>query len=171
MISKRVAIVALSLSAAGFVGILTKESYTEVAIIPVKGDKPTVGFGMTHREDGTPVQMGDRTNPVQAAQRTLAYTQTADAEIKKCVTADLHQAEYDLMQDFGYQYGIPTLCRSSMVRHANAGDYEKSCRAYLNYRFVGDYDCSTLVGGQPNKRCWGVWTRSQNRYRQCMEVQ
>ncbi len=171
MVDKRIAVVALSLSAAGFVGILNRESYTEVAVIPVKGDVPTVGFGITHREDGSPVRMGDRTTPVQAIQRTLAYTQKADAAIKKCVTAPLYPVEYDLMHDFGYQYGVPTLCKSSIVRFANAGEYEKSCKAYLSYRFVGDYDCSTLVDGQPNKRCWGVWTRSQNRYRQCMEVQ
>lgn len=171
MVDKRVAIGLLTLSAAGFFGILQREGYTDTAVIPVKGDKPTVGFGMTQREDGSPVQMGDRTTPVQAAKRTLDYTQKADAEIKKCVFADLHQAEYDLMADFSYQYGVRRLCKSSMVRFANAGEYEKSCKAYLEYRFVGDYDCSTLVGGQPNKQCWGVWTRSQRRYQQCMEVQ
>lgn len=171
MVDKRIAVVALSLSAAGFVGILNRESYTEVAVIPVKGDVPTVGFGMTHREDGSPVRMGDRTTPVQAIQRTLAYTQKADAAIKKCVTAPLHQVEYDQMHDFAYQYGTGTLCKSSVVRFANEGEYVKSCESYLLYKFAAGYDCSTLVDGQPNKRCWGVWERQLNRYKKCMEVQ
>lgn len=167
----RIAIAALTLSAAELVGIAVWEGFTDVAVIPTKGDRPTVGFGMTQREDGSPVQMGDRTTPVKALQRTLAYTATADEKIKKCVTADLHQAEYDQMQDFGYQFGIPTLCKSSMVALANAGQYRQSCEAYLQYRFAAGYDCSTLVDGQPNKRCWGVWTRQQGRYKKCMEAQ
>lgn len=171
----RVAIASLSLSAAGIVGIAVQEHYTNDAIIPVVGDVPTYGFGMTTRPDGSPVQMGDRTNPIEALQRTLAYTQNADAKIKQCVTAELHQAEYDLMADFGYQYGVPTLCRGEIVARANAGDYVGSCEAYLQYRFVGKgvnrYDCSTMVNGKRNKRCWGVWARSKERHQQCMAAQ
>lgn len=171
MADKRIAIALLTLSAAGFVGILGREGYTDVAVIPTKGDKPTVGFGMTQREDGSPVQMGDRTDPVKAAQRTFAYVQQAESGIKRCVYVPLHQVEYDQMLDFSYQYGVGTLCRSSIVSFANAGEYAKSCDAYLLYRFAAKYDCSTLVGGQPNKRCWGVWERQLNRHRKCMEVQ
>ena len=167
----RVAIASLGLSASGLVAIAVQEHYTDEAVIPVKGDVPTVGFGMTRRPDGSPVRLGDRTTPVEALQRTLAYTQEADTKIKRCVTAPLHQAEYDLMADFGYQYGIGALCASSMVSRANAGDYAGSCEAYALYRKAGGYDCSTLVDGQPNKRCWGVWARSQARRAKCLAVQ
>jgi lysozyme len=175
-VNPRIVVAALSLSAAGIVGIASYEGYTDEAVIPVKGDRPTVGFGMTWRLDGSPVQMGDKTNPVEALKRTLAYTQKADAKIKRCVTAPLHQAEYDLMADFGYQYGIGTLCASSIVSRANAGDYRGSCEAYLEYRKINkgkpdEYDCSTLVSGKPNKRCWGVWTRQQERHAKCMAAQ
>ena len=54
----RIAVAALSLSAAGFVGILLSEGYTDTAIIPTKGDVPTLGFGSTFREDGSRVQIG-----------------------------------------------------------------------------------------------------------------
>jgi len=143
------------------------EGYTEKAVIPVKGDVPTVGFGMTYRPDGTPVQMGDRTNPIDAIQRSLSHIQKDEIGIKKCVTAPISQVEYDLMVDFAYQYGVPTLCRSSMVKKANIGDYVGSCKAYLQYKRVNGYDCST----PGNKRCWGVWQRSVERYNDCMEAQ
>jgi GH24 family phage-related lysozyme (muramidase) len=171
MKASRISVAALVLSAAGIVGIATQEGYVDVAMVPTKGDRPTVGFGMTERPDGSPVQMGDRTTPVAALQRTLAYTHRADAQIKKCLTAPLHQAEYDLMHDFGYQYGLRTLCQSSIVAKANAGDYAGSCEAYLAYRFAAKYDCSTLVGGKPNKRCWGVWARQLDRHSTCMAAQ
>lgn len=160
-------VIALSASAALLVSLVVSEGYTEKAVIPVKGDVPTVGFGMTYRPDGTPVQMGDRTNPIDAIQRSLSHIQKDEIGIKKCVTAPLSQVEYDLMVDFAYQYGVPTLCRSSMVKKANIGDYVGSCKAYLQYKRVNGYDCST----PGNKRCWGVWQRSVERYNECMEAQ
>ena len=36
----------------------TPEDYTDRAVIPTKGDVPTVGFGSTRHEDGSRVQMG-----------------------------------------------------------------------------------------------------------------
>lgn len=190
MSSARIVVASLSLSAAALVGLAVHEGYTDEAVIPVKGDVPTYGFGMTTRADGSPVQMGDRTDPIEALQRTLAYTQKADAQIKRCVTAPLHQAEYDLMADFAYQYGVGALCRSNIVQRANAGDYMGSCEAYKEFRMVkaapGEkegpgfvrgrdgilrYDCSTLVDGKPNRRCWGVWARQLKRYETCMEAQ
>lgn len=160
-------VAALSASAALLVSLVVSEGYTDKAVIPVQGDVPTYGFGMTHRPDGTPVQMGDRTNPVEAIQRSLEHVQKDEHGMKRCVTAPLSQVEYDLMLDFSYQYGIRRLCNSTMVKKANAGDYLGSCKGYLEYRFVKGYDCST----PGNKRCFGVWTRSHDRYNDCMEAQ
>ena len=160
-------VAALSASAALLVSLVVSEGYTDKAVIPVQGDVPTYGFGMTHRPDGTPVQMGDRTNPVEAIQRSLEHVQKDEHGMKRCVTSPLSQVEYDLMLDFSYQYGIRRLCNSTMVKKANAGDYLGSCKGYLEYRFVKGYDCST----PGNKRCFGVWTRSQDRYNDCMEAQ
>ena len=165
MIRPRTAIGALSLSAAALVGLLTHEGYTDRAVVPVQGDRPTVGFGSTFRDDGSPVQMGDTITPQKAVARTHAHIQRDESGIKRCVTAPLYQHEYDQMVSFAYQYGVPTLCRSSIVRYANAGRYAESCEGYLKYRFVAGYDCST----PGNRRCPGVWTRSQKRYQQCMQ--
>jgi GH24 family phage-related lysozyme (muramidase) len=163
----RSVITGLSLSATALVALLVQEGYFSTASIPTKGDVPTVGFGMTERPDGTPVKLGDTTTPVAAVQRTLNYTQKVDAQIKQCVTAPVFQAEYDIMADFSYQYGVAALCKSSMVRLANAEDYAGSCKAYLAYKLAAGYDCST----PGNKRCPGVWTRSQWRYSNCMAAQ
>lgn len=53
----------LVLSAAGLVAIVSREGYTETAVIPTKNDRPTVGFGSTFHADGTPVRLGDRNTP------------------------------------------------------------------------------------------------------------
>ncbi len=48
-----------------------------------------------------------------------------------------------------------------------AGSTAGACEAYLQYRFVAGYDCST----PGNRRCMGVWTRQQERYSACMQAQ
>lgn len=186
----RNAIAAMSVSAAAFAALVGHEGYTDRAVIPVKGDRPTIGMGSTFREDGSPVQMGDTITPQKAIARSLSHIQKDEAGIKTCIVAPLSQAEYDLMVDFSYQYGAGTLCKSSIAREANAGRYVQSCEAYKEFRLVRAapaerpgpgfvmgrdgvlrYDCSTLVNGAPNKRCWGVWTRSQERYNKCTAAQ
>ncbi|RYF32071.1 MAG: lysozyme [Comamonadaceae bacterium] len=127
----------------------------------------TVGFGSTFREDGSPVRMGDTITPQQAVARTLAHIQKDERGIKACVTAPVHQAEYDTLLDFSYQYGVVATCSSSMVRNVNAGRYADACKSYLLYKFAAGYDCST-----PGKcRCSGVWKRSQERHAACMAAQ
>lgn len=163
----RTKIGALSLSAVAFIGLVTHEGYKESAYIPTVGDKYTIGFGSTFRDDGSPVRMGDTITPPQALARTLAHIEKDESALRQCVTAPLHQREYDLLVDFSYQYGAKATCASSMVRLVNAGQYAQACGAYLRYRFAAGYDCST----PGNKRCMGVWTRQLNRYTSCMEAQ
>lgn len=158
----RTTIGALTVSAAAMVALISHEGWTEKAVIPVKGDVPTVGPGLTKRPDGSPVQMGDTIKPIEGIQRSLAHIQKDEAGVKRCVTAPLSQTEYDLMVDFAYQYGPAALCSSSIVRLANAGDYAGSCKAYERFRFVAGRDCSIRTNG-----CYGVWLRSQERSQRC----
>src|ERR1700761_1403670 len=133
---QRTAIAALALSAAGFVGIITREGYTDNAIIPTKGDKPTNGFGMTEG-----VKMGDKTNPVQAAQRSLSFIQKQEGAIKQCVTAPLNQGEYDVYVDLAYNIGAARFCGSTIVKRINAQDYSGACQSILLYKYAAGYDC------------------------------
>ena len=50
----------LTISAAAFGTWQASEGFTETAVIPTKGDVPTIGHGSTRYEDGTKVKMGDR---------------------------------------------------------------------------------------------------------------
>lgn len=159
----RMAIVAMALSAAGFVGLVSHEGYTDQAVIPVKGDRWTYGFGMTFREDGTPVRPGDRITPTEAVKRSLDHIARDESRLKQCVTAPLTQAEYDTLVGHAYQYGVDKTCGSSIVRLTNAGRYEEACNAYLQWKFVAGRDCSIRSNG-----CYGVWLRSQERQRSCL---
>lgn len=163
----RIAIAALSLSAAGLVAIVTDEGWAPAAMVPTKNDRPTVGFGSTFRDDGTPVQMGDRIDPVNAVRRSALHIAKDETRLKQCVTGELTQGEYDTLVDFSYQYGGPKTCASAMVENINAGRYAQACEAYTLYKFSGGFDCST----SGNKVCAGVWKRSLARRDRCLEAQ
>ncbi len=163
---KRIAVAALSLSAAGFGGLVAHEWYTETAVIPTKNDRPTIGFGSTFREDGTPVEMGDKIDPVKAVKRSIAHIAKDEAGLKNCVTGELRQKEYDILVDFAYQYGVQTACKSSMVRHINSGNYVAACNSYPLYKYAGGYDCSIHT-----RICGGVHTRNLKRQSDCLAAQ
>jgi lysozyme len=168
MSKARIAVAALSLSAAGFMGIAIHENYVGEAMIPIPGDRPTVGFGSTFHEDGTPVKLGDKVTPVKAIRKSLAHIAKDELKLKRCVKGDLHQEEWDILVNFGYWRGSAGACRSDVVKYINQGDYIASCKAYLNLdsRKAAGKDCA-----DPANKCRGVWLRAQERHKKCMEAQ
>lgn len=166
--TQRTLIAALTLSAAGFVGIISQESFTSAAIIPTRGDVPTMGYGSTTHEDGRPVRLGDTTTPDKALARTLAYVQDDEADMRKSLDGvALYQDEYDVYLDWRYQYGASAWRNSSMLRELQVGHYPAACNALLKYKFSAGYDCS--IPG--NKICAGVWSRQLKRHAKCMAAQ
>lgn len=159
----RIAVAALSLSAAAFVGLVVSEGYTDIAVIPTKGDVPTVGFGTT-----TNVKMGDRTTPVRALQRAVSELDTVyEAAVKRCAPVPMHQAEYDVYVDMAYNIGPSAFCSSTMARKLREGDYTGACDQILVWKRAAGYDCST----PGNKRCWGLWDRRLGLHTKCVGAQ
>ena len=161
----RTLVATMALSAAGLVAIVLNEGYTDRAVIPAKGDVPTVGFGSTVHEDGSRVRLGDTVTPQRALQKAQAHI-GRDEKVFRASIADvpLTQGEYDLYLDFTYQYGTGAWTRSTMRSELLAGNYRAACDALLAYRFVARFDCAT----PGNRRCPGVWTRQQARHAKCL---
>ncbi|MFT4243544.1 MAG: lysozyme [Acidovorax sp.] len=190
-VSPRMLVAGLSLSFAAFVGLAVHENYTNTAVIPTQGDRPTVGFGSTFHENGSPVKMGDTTTPVRALIKAQAHISREEAAFRDSLPGvALHQGEYDLYMDWVYQYGSGAWLKSGMRRELLAGRYAPACDALLDYRKLTsrrkegpgwvisqrdaqgapvrwEFDCST----PGNKVCRGVWTRQQERHKKCMELQ
>ncbi len=156
---RRLSVWALRLSFAGFVALAAREGYTPEAVIPVQGDRPTIGFGTANG-----VQMGDRTTPVAALRRALTDATAAEAAMRKCVRATLSQAEFDLFVDHMYNIGPANFCASTTVRKLNALDRRGACEAILLFRKAGGFDCST----PGNRRCRGLWDRRVETRDQCI---
>lgn len=168
VIRQRVAVAMLSLSAGGFATWQASEGFTPVAVIPTKGDVPTIGHGSTRYEDGSPVRMGDTITPARA--EVLARNLNSQAEKQFAASlpgVKLHQDEFDLYMDFIGQYGIGTWRAGSPRKSLMAGNYAQACNDLLKYRYAAGFDCST----PGNKRCAGVWTRQLERHAKCMGAQ
>lgn len=159
------------------------------ADIPTKNDRCTNGFGSTFKEDGSPVKCGEVVNPVQAVVRSAAHIAKDEAGLKRCVTGQMSQAEFDILVDFAYQYGTVATCNSGVVRNVNAGNYSKACESYTEYKYLTSpnktpgwtaykfdaagkpirwrFDCST----SGNRVCSGVWKRNLERQSRCLAAQ
>lgn len=170
----RVAVGALSLSAAAFVGLLTHEGYKEKAYPdPTYGTKvPTVGFGST----GKDITMQTTLAPVPAVQRALRDVQKFEGALKDCVKVPLSQAEYDVYVNMLYNIGAGKsgvkdgVCwsknggYSGLMKQLNAGNYREACDQILRWRYSNGQDCSA-----PNNRsCRGLWARRQKEHAQCI---
>ena len=169
----RVSVAALTLSAAGFATWQASEGFTATAVIPTRGDVPTIGHGSTRYEDGTPVRLGDAPITRQRAQQ-LARNLHSEEEARFKASLPgvyLHQGEYDLYQDWVGQFGIgnwrkPQSPRTWLLQ----GDYVGACNALLTWRFQAGRDCRLPENWGP-QGCRGVWTRQQQRHAKCMAMQ
>lgn len=164
----RIAAALLSISGVGFATWQASEGLTTVAVIPTKGDVPTIGHGSTRYESGAPVRMNDTITPQRA--EVLARNLIRADEKKLAASlpgVKLHQEEFDVYLDFMGQYGGGNWAASSMRRNLLAGEYVAACNSLLKYRFAAGFDCST----PGNRRCWGVWARQLERNKKCLAAQ
>ena len=157
MIKQRILAAALSLSAAGFAGIVLQEGYTDKAVIPIEGDKITIGFGTTEG-----VKMGDKITPPQAIGRAVRDINKFEGALKQCVTVPLSQSEYDAFVSLAYNVGPGAFCKSGIVRKLNAMDYDGACAEILRWRFFQGKDCAI-----PANKCSGLYSRRKIESEQC----
>lgn len=152
-LKRRLVVGALSLSAAGLVGIAGYEGYSDEAYIPVPGDVPTIGYGST-----AGVQMGDTITPPKALERLVRDVGVAESAIGRCVKVPLYQHEYDAFASLAYNIGSEAFCSSTLVRKLNAGDYSGACQELKRWVYVD------------GRRVQGLVNRREAEYRMCMGI-
>lgn len=163
-VALRIAVGALTLSAAGFSTWTASEGFTDRAVIPTKGDVPTIGHGSTRYEDGRKVKMGDRIDRKRAAELARNLISQDEKQLASMLPGvKMTQGEWDAYVDFVGQYGLGNFRASSMRRYLLAENPERACDSLLKYKFAAGYDCST----PGNKRCSGVWKRQLERHALC----
>lgn len=124
----RVAVAALSVSAAWLIGTAVQENYEPVARPPIKGDKPTLGFGET-----VGVKLGQTTTPVRALIQLGKSAGRYEQGVRQCVKVPLYQREFDAYVSFAYNLGVGNFCGAAFVERLNAGDYEGACKGMATH--------------------------------------
>jgi lysozyme len=162
----RTLIASLTLTASALVGLTVHEGWCPVACIPVKGDRPTLGFG-----DAQGVKLGDKTDPVRALIRLNQQVNVFEYGMRQCIgDVPMYQHEWDAYVSLVFNIGlgkdgvVDGFCHvkrggnSTIVLRLKAGDYAGACEGILSWdKFQG----KTLAG---------LSKRRQSEYRQCMGV-
>ena len=150
----RILVASLTLSASALVGLAVHEGYSGEAYIPVKGDRPTLGFG-----DAQGVKPGDKTDPVRALIRLNQQANVFQQQMRQCIgDVPMYQHEWDSIISWSFNVGANAACESTLVKKLQAFDYAGACQELLRWnRFQG------LV-------LPGLTKRRQNEYRQCMRL-
>lgn len=165
-IGKRIAVAALTLSAAGFGMTALNEGWSGKATIPIAGDPPTYGLGSTIKENGQPVKLGEVITPPQGIRLAVRDLAKKEVVLRACFgDAELYQHEWDAYVDLGYNVGGTALCNSSIPIKVKAQQYEAACRTILDFYKAHGRDCR-----QPENRdyCGGIWTRRQTMTQLCL---
>ena len=126
----RVAVATIAITGSTVVGLALDEKYVGEAMIPVKGDKWTNGYGTT-----TGVKKGDKTTPERALVRLMGDLEDIYAAgIRKCVTVPLYQHEFQAYLRLTYNVGVPTFCRKAkpgeppnLIDLINSKRYAEAC--------------------------------------------
>jgi GH24 family phage-related lysozyme (muramidase) len=163
----KISVILLAASAAFFTSLIGYEGYESKPYLD-SAKVATIGIGSTSYENGTKVKMTDK--PItkeRAVQIAKAHIAKDEVAFRKSLQGvKLTQTEYDVYLDFVYNYGQANWNGSSMLRNLKAGQYRQACASLLKYKYVAKRDCSIRSNG-----CYGVWTRQQDRYNNCMRVQ
>lgn len=148
----RTLVASLTLSASALVGLAVHEGYRDTAYIPVKGDRPTLGFG-----DAQGVKPGDRTDPVRALIRLNYQADVFQQQMRRCIgDVPMYQYEWDAVISWAFNVGDRAACGSTLVKKLQAFDYAGACQELLRWdRFNG----APLAG---------LTKRRQEEYKLCM---
>jgi lysozyme len=148
----RTLVASLTLSASALVGLAVHEGYRDTAYIPVKGDRPTLGFG-----DAQGVKPGDRTDPVRALIRLNQQADVFQQQMRRCIgDVPMYQHEWDAVISWAFNVGDRAACGSTLVKKLQAFDYAGACQELLRWdRFNG----APLAG---------LTKRRQEEYKLCM---
>lgn len=93
---------------------------------------PTIGIGTTRYENGKPVTMGDPAITESRAWELLSNRLIGcESALKRFVTVELNQNEFDALVSFIYNVGEGNFANSTLLRMLNAGDDRDDVSAQL----------------------------------------
>lgn len=100
---------------------------------------PTIGYGSTRYEDGTPVTLKDE--PIDQARANAIMRTTLAREyepaVQRYVKVPLTQGQYDALVDFAYNAGAKNLLQSTLLKKLNAKNYAGASKEFEKWVYGG----------------------------------
>lgn len=142
----RVSVAIVMVTAASLAGIAQHEDFVDKARIPMKGDRPTYGYGSTRG-----VKVGDTITPARALMRLNEEVQGIYADrLKRCIRVPVHYYEFGALVMLAYNVGAEAVCRGAdknrkdkfgnpdpepdyLIDLLNAGKYAEACERINAY--------------------------------------
>lgn len=124
------------------------------------GGMPTACIGHT----GPDVVMGRPKTDAECSKLLQADQLNALEGIAACVHGEYDPRTWAGLLDMAFNLGVPTVCRSSVVRRLNAGEWPQACDAILLYRYAGGRDCFAPENAEA---CGGIATRRRIQRQLC----
>jgi lysozyme len=125
----RVSAAILLVSLSTVTGIKVYEGYSSGAIIPVRGDRPTIGHGHT-----LGVKMGDTVTPARAMQMLGDDINIHANAIRKCIKVPLSKNEWGGFLTLSFNIGSGAFCKKAkagdppnLIDLINAERYAEAC--------------------------------------------
>jgi len=96
------------------------EAFRNHPYIPVKGDRPTIGYHNTFYADGTAVSMNDRPITLQEGETLLKLiVKQFEDTVNRYVTSDINQNQFNALVSFTYNVGAANFKRSTLLKKVN----------------------------------------------------
>ena len=100
---------------------------------------PTIGYGSTRYEDGTPVTLNDE--PIDQARANAIMRTTLAREyepaVQRYVKVPLTQGQYDALVDFAYNAGAKNLLQSTLLKKLNSKNYAGASKEFEKWVYGG----------------------------------
>ena len=100
---------------------------------------PTIGYGSTRYEDGTPVTLNDEPIDQARANDIMRTTLAREYEpaVQRYVKVPLTQGQYDALVDFAYNAGAKNLLQSTLLKKLNAKNYAGASKEFEKWVYGG----------------------------------
>ena len=89
---------------------------------------PTIGYGNTFYEDGTPVKIGDTITQERATELLKNLLVKFESYVNKYVKSTITQEQYDALVSFCYNIGAGNLAKSTLLKKVNLNPKDATIR-------------------------------------------
>lgn len=119
-----------------------------------EGDEPTVYRDIVgvptvcNGHTGPDVKVGDVWTKEQCDAILIKDINKHGEGVLACTAVPINQNQYDAFASLTFNIGVNAFCKSTLVRHLNAGEYASACRQILRWDRAG----GKKVKGLTNRR-------------------